>query len=286
MPVFSAVPAYALEQTSRANEHITSYHVKITPPSSLAGVGDVWVQLAPDGALCARMDIFGGDRGDRVGIVSKSRAEFWWKAHNVRVVCDNKQVIEKALDQCTTMRALFDPKLAFEQLRADQEAGKVQVALKKTVKEGEPITLTVTSKGDPDRRQVYEVDPQSKLVKRVIDYRGCGDQSKQVPGRDYLDYNKEIDPTIFQPELPKDIATIDPFKMDLAKLGGAQGDLTDDQIATKLAGEYFQALIAGDYQNPAQLNDVSANLESHIRGQRAGTRNGDRPASGCFRPIP
>ena len=204
----------------------------------------------------ARMDIFGGDRGDRVGIVSKERAEFWWKAKNVRVVSDNQKVIEKALDQCTRMRALFDPKLAFEQLRADQEAGKVQVVTKEPAKEGEPITLTVTSKGEPDRRHVYEVDPKSKLVERVIEYRGCGERWKQAWECDCLDYNQEIDAKVFQPEFPKDITTIDPFKMDLGKLGLAQGELTDDQIATKLAKEYFEALMAGDYQNLAQLNDV------------------------------
>ena len=249
--------AYALEQTAQANDHVTSYHVKIAPPSSMAGVGEAWVQLAPDGSpLHARMDIFGGDRGDRVGIVSKTRAEFWWKANNIRVVSDNQRWIDLALQQCKNMRVLFDPKLAFEQLRADEEAGKVQVATKEPARQGEPITLTVTSKGEPNRRHVYEVDPQSKLVERVIEYRGCGGRWRQVWECDYLDYNKEIDPKVFQPELPKEITTIDPAKMDLGKLGLAHGELTDDQVATKLAKEYFEALIGGEYQKLIQLNDV------------------------------
>ena len=253
----SSMAAYALGQTAQANDHITSYHVKITPPSSLAGVGEVWVQLAPDGApLHARMDIFGGDYGDRMGIVSSDSAELWWKANKFRVLTDNKGLVAQILKQCTAMRALFDPKLAFEQLQADRQAGKLQVATKEPAKQGEPITLTVTSKGDPNRRQVYEVNPRSKLVERVIEFRGGGDQWKQVGECSYLDYNKEIDPKVFQPELPKDITTIDPMKMDLSKLNLPQGELTTDQIAAKLAKEYFEALIAGDYQNLAQLNDV------------------------------
>jgi hypothetical protein len=250
-------PAYALEQTIEANSHITSYHVKIAPPSSAMGVGEAWVELAPGGApLRGRMDIFGGDRGDRVGIVSRNRGEFWWKAKNTRVVSDNKWVIEKALEQCTKMRALFDPKLAFEQLRADEEAGKVQVAMQRPARDGEPITLTVTSKGDPNRRFVYEVDPGTKLVERVFEYRGRGEQWKQALEIDVLDYNKEIDPKVFQPDLPSDITTIDPSKMDFSRFGLAEGDLTDREIAAKVAGELFEALVGGTYQRLGQLNDV------------------------------
>ena len=196
--------AYALEQTAQANKHINSYHVKISPSLSLAGVGEVWVQLAPDGTpLHARIDFFGGDHGDRVGVVSRSAAEFWWKAKNIRVVSDNKYVVATVLNQCAKMRSLFDPKLAFEQLQADQAAGKVQIATKEPENEGEPITLTVSSQGDPGRRHVYEVDPKTKLVQRGIEYRKGGDQWKQVAKADYVEYNHAIDAKVFQPELPK-----------------------------------------------------------------------------------
>ena len=46
--------AYALEETAQANNHVTSYHVKITPAVSL---GEAWVQLNADGTpMQARMD--------------------------------------------------------------------------------------------------------------------------------------------------------------------------------------------------------------------------------------
>ena len=145
-PFFFSGAAYALEQTIEANSHITSYHVKITPPAAAMGVGEAWVQLGPGGVpLNGRMDLFGGKHGDRVAIVSNGRGEFWWKAKSIRLVCGNPWVVEKVLDQCTKLRALFDPKMAFEQLLADEEAGKVQVATKKPAKDGDPITLTVTS---------------------------------------------------------------------------------------------------------------------------------------------
>jgi hypothetical protein len=61
---------------------------------------------------------------------------------------------------------------------------------------------------------------------------------------EYLDYNKEIDPKIFNLDLPKDVITVDQIKL---KPGLVKGDLTDDQIAAKVAREFFEALIAKDY---------------------------------------
>jgi hypothetical protein len=186
--------------------------------------------------------------------VSPNRAEVWFKAKNSHVIINNnKELLDRTVKEVLSMRALFDPKFAFEQLQTAEKAGKVQVATKEPVKKGEPITLTVTSNDEPGRREVYEVNPKSKLVERVIEYRDGGDQWKQVSQRDYLDYNKEINPKVFQPELPKDITTIDLSKIDRSKSGLAQGDLTDDQIATKVAKECLEALIAGDYQKAGQF---------------------------------
>ena len=243
--------AYALEQTAEANSRITSYHVKVTPAAEL---GEAWVQLNPDGTLLrARTDLSGGSDGPKVCIVSPNRAEVWFKARNSFLITSNQEMIDSAITEIMKMRDFFDPKLAFEQLQADEKAGKVQVETKEPTKEGEPITLTVTSKDEPDRRQVYDVDPKSKLVERVIEFRRRGDQWEQGLQIDYLDYNKEFDPKVFQPELPKDIITVDQTKTGLNTIGLAKGDLTDDQIATKVAKEFFEALIAGDYQKAGQL---------------------------------
>jgi hypothetical protein len=85
-------------------------------------------------------------------------------------------------------------------------------------------------------------------VQRVLDYSGGGDHWQKVSQRDFLDYNKEIDPKVFQPELPANVTTIDLSKIDPSKTGLPQNDLTDDQIATKVVKKFFEAMIAGDYQ--------------------------------------
>ena len=56
----------------------------------------------------------------------------------------------------------------------------MQVATKEPAKEGQPIVLTVTSNDKPDRRREYQIDPQTKLVERVIEFRRRGDQWEQA----------------------------------------------------------------------------------------------------------
>jgi hypothetical protein len=68
--------------------------------------------------------------------------------------------------------------------------------------------------------------------------------------REYLDYNKEFDPSVFQLVTPQGFVTVDRIKN---KVGLEKGNLTDDEIATKVAKEFVEALIAGDYQKASPL---------------------------------
>ena len=62
---------------------------------------------------------------------------------------------------------------------------------------------------------------------------------------EYLDYNKPIDPKVFATELPKDVVTIDRIKTAARHW---KGTTHEDEIATKVAREFFEALIAKDYE--------------------------------------
>jgi hypothetical protein len=242
MVSFSA-PAYALEQTVQANKHVTSYHVKITPAAEL---DEAWVQLNPDGTpLRARMDFLSPDDGPKVVVLSGEKAEVWFKKKNSFVTVRDKD----ALNRLMKMRALFDPKLAFDDLQVAQRAPTTQVVTKEPAKEGEPVTLTATSEATGCRK-VFEVDPKTKLVQRVTIYRRHGQRWEQLEQREYLDYNKEIDAGVFQPELPKDVIRIDQTQ---GEIGLAKGSLTDNEIATKVVKEFFEALIAEDYKKAGMI---------------------------------
>ena len=236
--------AYALEQTAQANSHVTSYHVKVTPAAEL---GEAWIEVNPDGTpRRARMDLVSPDDGNKVIIFTGERAEVWFKDKKTRLFVS----VKDALKELIAVRNISDPKLLFERLQTQKAAAKVEVITEEPAKEGESIELTVTSKDTPDRRSVYEVDPKSKLVKRMIDFRRRGDQWEQVELREFRDYNKSIDPKLFQFELPEDVVTIDQINK---KVGLAKRNLSDNEIATKLAKEFVEAIIAEDYETAGIL---------------------------------
>ena len=82
-------------------------------------------------------------------------------------------------------------------------------------------------------------------MERVTVYRRHDGRWEQIEQREYLEYNKEIDPSVFQLELPKDVIKVDQIR---EAVGLAKGSLTDDEIATKVVREFFEALIAEDYK--------------------------------------
>jgi hypothetical protein len=259
----SATAAYALEQIVAANSHVTSYHVKITHDGQR--LREAWIQVNPDDSLVqARLDFPKTEDGAKVSIVAPGRAEVWFKTKNIRVISSNKELITHTTDELAKARSIYDPKLALEKLQAERKAGKAEVATKQPANPGEPITLTVTSKAAPDRREVYEVDSATKLVERVTDYRRQGNKWEQVSERQYLDYNKPIDPKVFQLDLPKGVMTIDHTRITV---GLERGTLSDNEIAKKVVREFFEAVIGGDFQKASPLYEgVPA---EHLKGELA-----------------
>jgi len=243
--VSSPRSAYAMEQTAQANDEIKTCHVRCGPTEG--SIGEAWIELSSDGTpLRARMDFPKTEDGAKVVILTKDKAEVWFKDKHGHLFVTE----EGALARVKEMQKQFDPKLAFEQLQAMKASGKVEVATQEPAKTGEPITLTVTSKDNPNQRAVFTVNSSTKLVERMTKYRQHDGQWEQVGFIEYLDYNKEIDPEVFHLDLPKDVVTIDQINQTI---GLEQGSLTKDEIAAKVAKEFFEALIAEDYAKAGLL---------------------------------
>lgn len=258
-----STPAYALEQSVQATQQVTSYHAKLSP--SWGSVSEVWVQLNPDGSpLRARIDFPQTEDGAKVVFFSEEKAAVWFQDKNGYAVLPEKN----ALDQVLEMQKLCDPRLAFEQLQAREAAGKVTIETAEPTQEGEPIRLTVTSPETPNQQEVYEVNPATKLAERVTYFGREGEQWKEIKLIEYLDYNRPIDPKVFEPELPKDILISDQIQRPP---GLVQGTLSKEEIATKVAREFFEARIAKDYDKVALILGVTPadRVKSMFEGQRA-----------------
>ncbi len=235
----SSRPAYALEQTVQANSRVTSYHAKLTPP---VGMSEVWVQLRPDGTpLRARIDYPETEDGSKVVIFSEGRSGVWFLDKKIYSISPEKD----ALKRVKSMQKLCDPRIAFEELQARKKTGAVEIETREPAKEGDFLTLTVTPKNVPNLREVFEVNPQTKLAERVTYYGRQDDRWEQVKVVEYFDYSKEIDPKVFNPDFPKDVIILDDIT---TKPGLVKGDLSNEEIATKVAREFFEALIAKNYE--------------------------------------
>ncbi len=254
--LFSSPAVYALEQTARANDKIRSCHIKITP--TIYGLSEAWIQFDANGAATRiRLDFPLTEDGPKTTIISGDRAEVWFKWKNCRLICRDAEALNSlmkgraSLDRSFKIgRAAFDPKLAFEELQTQRKAGRVQVETEEPTRQGEPITLTVTSRDMPDRREVYEVDPATKLVQRVADFRQQDSRWERIKLREYLQYNQEIDPKVFQLDLPGDVIVVDQISR---QFGLPRGDLSDEEIAIKAAREFYEALIAQDYEKAGSI---------------------------------
>jgi hypothetical protein len=241
--VSSSHPAYALEQTAQANNQIKTCHVRC----SGGGVGEAWIEMNPDGTpYRARLDFPKTEDGAKVVILTADKAEVWLKDKKAHVFVTEKD----ALAQIAQMRKQFDPKAAFEELQAMKASGKVEVTTQEPAKAGDPITLTATSKDDAAQRAVFTVNPNTKLVERMTKYCQHDGQWQPTGFIEYLDYNKEIDPRLFQLDVPKDVVTVDQINQNI---GLVQGDLTKAEIAAKVVKEFFEALIAEDYAKAGLL---------------------------------
>ena len=102
----------------------------------------------------------------------------------------------------------------------------------------------------PDRRDVYHIDPDTKLLQKIEKFKGKGENEKLGLQVTYLDYNQAPADDLFTLNPPADAIRIDQTTQEI---GLPKGDLTDEQIAMKVAREFFEAVIAGDYAKAGRL---------------------------------
>lgn len=241
----SARPAYAIEQTLEANRGLRSIHIRIEPAGT--GLKEAWAQFNDNGELARmRLDMPKTEDGPKVIVWQADKAEVWMKAKNIAVVVREPMTIA----QIVKMLELFDPKVAMDALYRSQAEGRVKIEATGPASAGSPITLVVNPVGSPERKEIYYVDPSSKLVQRIEKWRQQNGQYAIESRWDYLEYNQPADPNVFVLNLPEGVTRIDQTTQEV---GLAKGDLSDEQIAVKVARDFFEALIAKDYAKAGQL---------------------------------
>lgn len=237
--------AYALEQTLEANLGLRFLHVRCEPAGS--GISEARAQFGDDGTLLRAKLIFPKtEDGAKEVSWQADKAEVWFKQKGHVLVLRDKNAAERIAQE---MLAL-DPKRLAEQIHAAEAQGAATIKTREPAEKGAPIVLEVTYADAPDRREELVIDPETKLVREFKKYRQGNGKDKLVGRFEFLDYNQEIPPEQFALNVPPEVMRID---WTTQQVGLAKGDLSDEEIATKIAREFFEALIAKDYEKAGSI---------------------------------
>jgi hypothetical protein len=255
----SARPAYAIEQTIEANKTLRSVHIRID--NAGGGMGEGWVEFDEQGNIRrVRMEFPNTEDGPKSVVWHDGKAEIWFKAKKGYVTVPEPAIPARFLAELLS----FDPRLMTQALQDLQAKGRVKIETTLPSAAGDPITVVATPVDSPERREIYYVDPSSKFVQRVEKWRQEGEQYKLVMRWDYVDYNRPADPDLFTLKPPPDVTRVD---QTTQAIGMSKGNLSDREIAAKVAREFFEAMIANDYVKAGQLYEgmPAAKMEEVFR---------------------
>jgi hypothetical protein len=266
----SSTPAYALEQTIDATRNMRWFHLKYCRAADDDTLQrEAWVERGDDGHV----------RNVRVNFSGQNVTEVWRQGHLETWNRGNNtlRLLEDEYSTAIMVRFAerYDPKGAIEHLRRMEGEGKVQVEVKPSRGGVRPVVVAATYEPNtflvdhpsPPVRELYLVDPQSKLLQSVEVYLLQDGVSSPAGVWRYCDYNQPFEPGIFdlESELPPDIKRID-INQATAGLGVERGDLTKEEIALKVVRDFLEALIAEDYDEALRIYvDMDAERKAALR---------------------
>jgi len=240
----SAAPAYAIEQTLEANRFLRYVHVRTD--SAGKGLAEAWAQFDEEGNLSRlRLEFPQTEDGPKTTVWQEGKAEVWFHAKNSSVIVSEPNIVARL----PKLFEVFDPKLNFESLYQAEAAGRVQAEIVSPADPGEPLQVTVTASPSAEWREIYRIDPGTKRVLEFEKYR-LMDGEYRLGARFQYDYEIDPEAQIFVLNPPPGVMRIDQTSQEI---GVPRDGLTDSELAVKVAREFFQALIAGDYATAGRI---------------------------------
>lgn len=237
--------AYALADTIKANLGLRSIHIKMDAP--IGTLTEMWLECDEAGnATHLRTNYPITEDGAKDVVFQKDKANVWFRDKKcMATVREHDTLARLAADM-----QQFNPRFVMETIGKGRDAGSISVEMVEPPSQTEPILLKVTYKNRPGTLVEYTVDRESKLITQRDEYGTSGGTRELMRRVNYLEYNKPIDPAVFELNPPADVIRVDETKQ---VIGIAKDDLTTSEITKKVAREFFEALIAEDYDKAGQL---------------------------------
>jgi len=253
--------AYSIDQTLEANRGIRFVHMKFEGKGERRNEQEMWAQFNEKGELIRLLvDYPVTEDGHKTVNWMTDKIQVWFRAGNAI-----RTIAEKNIpDQMKRIFADFDPKPMMEKVAKGVKEGKLNLEQQPSTDKDETITLIVTNKDSKFQRTIYKVDQASKLVKEVEIYELWDEKYELAKRISYSDYNKPTGPEVFTFKPQANTVIIDETAQ---VLGLPKGDLSDKEIAAKVAREFFEAMIAKDYKKAGMLamGNPAAEVEKQFK---------------------
>lgn len=239
----SVSSAYAIAQTIKALENVTTVHVIGTDWDG--NRYEVWNKINPETGKSEWVCIDRTPHGYK--IASRPDGSCVWDENGNVVRYSNKQIASNDFRYSRVFEQIAEMMVELN----DNE--KITIRTEKDPIYDKPLVVIHVVTNIKDFK-IY-VDPESKLPVRL--YFDRADNMKQIARTvDEIYYNEPLPEGMFDFDVPanwyRDWKLLD----DPAK-GLAIGDLTHEQGAIKTAGEYWQAVIENNWDYADQLRPVA-----------------------------
>lgn len=240
----STPSAYAFEQTIEAMQGKRSFHIQTY--WGLLPKDEFWAEFDENGKLLRYRQEEEGKQGTEGSIVTlwedNIRFKYYPKPDNICLITNTRDT-ESVLEE-------FDPETAVQEVYKQVAEGKATIEIEEPSTDEGQITITVIYT-DRFARQVLLVDPDTKFVIRTDTYYWDNEEGQEFSkGIEVLEYNQLIDANIFSLDFPEDTITIDQVSQEV---GMAQGDMGDQEVASKIVRESLRAWAVGDYVKAGKL---------------------------------
>ncbi len=248
----SVTPVYAIGQTIEANRTMRYLHLRYFDSSHDKVAKECWLEFDETGQPTnVRINWSEWMSGGEVVVWNQDETQILNKKRNFSIRFNDEIYTARVL----AMARRENPRLIVERLHERQAKGEVEIEIEQPASKTGPIIVTATGLGDNTKRLVLSVDQATNLVTNLKWYELEDGEYNYQGVMEYHDYNVPIDAKVFSldDEVPGDIEIVDTRVQDI---GLAQGDLSDEEIATKVVREFLEALIVKDYTKAAQISGL------------------------------
>ncbi len=239
----SVSSAYAIAQTIKALENVTTVHVIGTDWDG--NRYEAWNKINPETGKSEWVCIDQTPRGYK--IASRPDGSCVWDEKGNVVRYSNKQIASNDFRYSRVFEQISEKMVELN------ENEKITVQTEKDSVYDKPLVVIHVVTNIKDFK-IY-VDPESKLPVRL--YFDRADNMQQIAKTvDEIYYNEPLPEGMFGFEVPAEWYR-DWSLLDDPTKGLAIGNLTHEQGAIKTAGEYWQAVIANNWDYADQLRPVA-----------------------------